>query len=258
MALVGQAMVMVVARALREQTWAGDRVFEQPVNPLPMVLQGNPRVGQPAIAVYVEQVEGDPRQLETQRGAQKVGLKVVVYAPPKVKVESDGETLAFDADGAGLVLNLMQRQVLSALQHGNGPWVGLFRQLTTKSTSRKSRFLLIEFEDGVRLPSAELAIDVEAIPEPDFGRGLYGPWVSLDGLLRDDGQSAVADLLKNAIEQPNDLPEWALLQAQNNLTDAAYRAIGLAPLAVTEEGAAPALSAVEIPTDIEVVPPQVP
>jgi hypothetical protein len=258
MSLVAQAMVMTVTRALRGQTWAADRVYEQPINPLKFALSGPDNGGKPMLAVYVEHTTGAPRGLELQHGIQSMCIKIVAYVPPVVRVVEGGETLAFNNDSAALVLNLMQRQVLNHLQTGNTPWVQLFRKLSAGASERKSRFLLIEFEDGVRLPSAEMTIDLQCAPEPNIGEALKGPWLTLDGLLRGEGEGEIADLIKASVEAGGQVPDWALLQAQLNLSDEAYLASGLAPLAVGEDGEAATLIDVEIDTQIEVTPPQVP
>lgn len=256
MSLVAQAMVMTVARALRGKTWAQDRVFEQPVNPLSFALaEGD---GRPMLAIYTEHTTGKPRGLELQHGIQDLCLKIVAYVPPVVRVIEDGREVAFNSDSAGLVLNLIQRQVASHLQVGNTPWVQLFRKLTARGTERKVRYLLIEFEDGVRLPSAELSIDLDCAPEPQIGAPVSGIWLTLDTLLREEGEDGLADLLKASIETTEVLPEWAWLQAQLNLSDEAYLATGLAPLAVADNGQPPVLTDADIETTIQVSPPQVP
>jgi hypothetical protein len=251
-------MVMTIARALRGKTWAANRVFEQPVNPLQFVLSGDPQEGRPAIAVYVEHATGQPRQKELQFGLQSLCSKIVLYAPPKMGFVEQGEAIAFNNDSAGLVLNLLQRQVLSHLQLGSGGWTQLFQKLTAKCTERKSRYLLIEFEDGVRLPSAEISLDWECAPEPHIGAPITGLWQALDQLLRAEGEGALADLMKASIESNENLPDWALLQAQLGMSDAAYLASGLAPLAVTDNGEVPDLEEVQIDTNIEITTPQVP
>jgi hypothetical protein len=256
MSLVGQALLMVVARAVSGRTWAEDRVLEQPINPLELILRKDAGAGKPALAVYVEQVEGEPVGLETQHGAQTIILKAIAYVPPTVTVVEGEETLRFDDSGAGLVLNVLGRQVDTALHAGDATWVGLFRNFALNVKERKARFLLIELEDGVRVPSIELAYTLTTVPEPEMGQALYGAWAALDAALRDEseGTAIVADIFKGLIENPVDLPAYARLQLAGNYTDAAYMAIGLAPLATDDEEAV-GLQEVDVESEFEVIGP---
>jgi len=255
MALVGQALVMVIARALAQRTWAEGRVYEQPVNPLNQAFRNNQDIGKPAIAIYVETTDTESWGMELSHGVQKATTKIVVYCPPKIKFVAGTDTVEFDSNSAGLVLRLVQRQVLAALQYGDTPWVSLLRRLVAKSTGYKSRFLLIEPEDGVRIPSVEISLDLECVPEPAIGRPLNGPWLQLDGLLRAEEEDAVADFFKAAIIEPQGLPEWAIVQSNLNVSDAAYLAMGLKPLAVDDDGEAVVLEDVGLDIQVEIAPP---
>lgn len=258
MSLVGQALVTVVRRCLYGRTWAEGRVAEQPLDPIDEMTRDGK--GKPYIAVYSEQTKGDPGSAETQRGTRMVTMKIVVYSPPVVTITEDAVTYEFE-DNAGLLLNLMGRQVENALHYGNEAWVKLFRGLLTgkKIDTTKTRFLLIETESAVRIPALELELMLETLPEPEFGRALYGEWLNFDTQLRALGPDGAkyADLLKMLIEQPSDMPAWSQAQMALNLSDAAYEAIGLAPLATDEDGEAVDVETVDSAPDIELVGPTV-
>lgn len=259
MSLVGQALLMVAARAISGQTWAEDRVSEQPIDPLTTVIDADGGAGKPAVAVYTESVESDPRALETQRGEQTATLKIVAYLPPKITV-TEGETeLSFEHKGAGFALNVLGRQIDRALHHGNAPWVNMFRKFASRIVEKKLRFLLIELEDGVRIPSLELTYVTACIAEPEFGKALFGYWVEFDTLLREDTEEAtLADVIKALIETPSDLPGFEQFQMTNNLTDSDMIAIGLAPMATDEDGEEVTLTEVEIDGEMPVVGPELP
>jgi hypothetical protein len=230
--------------------------MEQPIDPLTEIVRDGQK--KPAIAVYVQEVEGQPESGETQSGPRMVTLKVVIYSPPSVSVDDNGVTLDFD-DHAGLLLNLMGRQVTAAMHYGNSAWVELFRRFIVgpKVETIKSRFLLIEIEAGVRIPAMEMEFYLSAIPEPEFGRALYGVWAALDTQLRtipNEG-NRLADLFKALIENPSDLPAFEQYQIATNLSNASYLDIGLAPLATGDDGEPVNIEEVDADPNITITPP---
>lgn len=254
MSLVSQAVLLVVRNALDGQTWAEGRVYEQPIDPLTEALGGN-KSGRPACAVYVEQAVGEPIGLETQRGKQELTLKVIAYLPPSITIIEDGGVeVRIENTGAGLVLNILGRQIDTALRVGNDVWTALWRKFVVSVTKRKTRFILIEVADDFRVPCAELELSIETVPEPELGAQLFGGWLDLDTALRAQGNegTGVANLLKTAIENPTGLPDWEQFQATTGLSDAAFAATGLAPLAVDDEGEAVTFSDVTSSPDVEV------
>jgi hypothetical protein len=237
MSLVGQSLLVIARKALVGQTWAEARIMEQPIDPISDVAPGRGAAGKPTIAVYYEKVEGEPCGLETQRGAQDLTLRFVTYLPPSFKVSEDGTEIHFDHKGAGLALNLVARQIEVALHHGNGTWVSLFRKFAHKIEKRHARFLLVELEGGVRIPCVEQTFEMRVLPEPEIARPIYGAWSDLDAALRTDPEETIlADLIKAMIEEPTDLAAHEQLQATWNLSDAAFAATGLAPLATGDDG----------------------
>jgi len=257
MSLVGQALLIVVQNMLRNRTWAEDRIFEQPIDPIDGMLREGPESGRPVTAVYFEQAAGSPVGLETQRGAQKITLKVMTYIPPMVTVVEGGVELTFDPTGAALALNVLGRQIDTALHTGNDDWVALFRVFSSGVESRKARFILIEPENGVRIPCMELEYVLNTVPEPDIGRPIFGGWAKLDLLLRAGGgeMTQVADMLKTAIEQPTGLPNWSQFQKSANLSDAAFEATGLAPMAVDDNNQAVPINGIISEPDVVVTGP---
>lgn len=258
MSLVSQALVTVVRKALTGRTWAAGNVLEQPVDPLAEMIRDGQ--GEPYLAIYSEQTKGEPTGTETQSGVRQVKLKLIAYVPPKVVVEQDEVSFEFDNTGAGLLLNLIGRQADAALHYGNSTWVDLFRKFVLRVEKVETRYLLIELENGVRVPALEACYEVQSVPEPEFGKPLYGAWLQLDTTLRVTTEGAkVADMFKALIESPADLPDYQQFQMSTNLSDAAFRSTGLDPLAVDDEGAPPTVDDVGADPDIDVgVPVAVP
>lgn len=256
MSLTGQALVIIVSKALAERTWAESRVLMQPVDPIVAVLKSDASAGNPHIAVYAEKVEADGLALETQRGCQEVTCKIIAYFPPAVTIIDGEAELDFSGDSAGLGLSLMGRQVDAALHYGNQDWVDLFRKFALKMKDRKARYILVELENGVRIPCLELEYCFDTLPEPEFGRPIYGHWLELDTKLRETSQGAqLANLFKALIEEPTDLPDWAQFQMATNLTDAAFATTGLNPLATDDDNEEVPLVDIISEPDVTVVPP---
>lgn len=264
MSMVGQALLMIVARALDGQT-AATSVLEQPVEPIVEVMTRSGGSGQPVIAVYVESSESSPPGIETQSGPVETVLKVIAYTPPSWRVGEDG--VVFENEGTALGLNILGRQIDVALHYGNETWVKLFRGFAKHIDARKTRYLLIEIEDGIRIPAIEISYCFKtSVFEPQLGVPLFGHWLKLDAALRGAGEDAVADMLKLLIENPTGLQPWQQFQMATNLSDKAFAAMGDAPIlnngefVVDEETAeTPTLGEVDaVPDSIDLVVPHVP
>lgn len=242
--LVAQALVMALSRALKNRTWAEARVFEQSVDPIDGLLNG-PDKGKFALAVYVESAEGEPSGRETQNGSTKISFKVVAYMPPRVEVTEDDEVLVFEHQGAGFSLMTIARQIDLALHYGNETWVKLLRKLIVSIQERRTRFLLIEIENAIRIPSIEVLYEATCVAEPEMGAPLYGAWVDFDTALRAE-DADLANIVKRLITEPADLPSWEQFQVATGLTDAGMSAMGLSGFmdASTEDGDVPVLTEV--------------
>ncbi|WP_395175512.1 hypothetical protein [Roseibium alexandrii] len=260
MSLVAQSLLTILRGVLTNRTWAENRILEQPIDPIDDVVGPRGRPGKAVVAVYVEKVEGEPSGLETQRGMQEMTLRVITYVPPKLEVDDNGAPLRFDHSGAGLALNLIARQVEVALHVGNETWVNLFRKFAVKIKKRNTRFLLVELEESVRIPTMEQTFEVCTVAEPEIGTPIYGAWIEFDVALRTTPPgSKMADLMKMVIENPIDLTGPEQLQATWNLSDAAFEATGLAPLATDANGEAiDGVNDIISSPDIEVTPPDLP
>lgn len=257
MSLVSLAVRIIARNCISGQTWAEARVMDQPIDPIMEVVSNDEYVGKPAVALYTQRSKGTPCGLETQGGPQEQVLMAYVYLPPNKIDLPDG--VAFEADNqtAGIVLNAMGRQIDAAMHFGNEAWVTLWRKFVLNVEVMKSQFVLVEIEDGVRVPCLEISYEIKTIAEPDFGAPLYGYWLELDTELR--GMSAegilLADLFKGLIEAPSGLEDFAQFQMNFGLTDPAFASTGLDPLAVNDDGTAPLLEDVPSEPDITVTTP---
>jgi hypothetical protein len=236
MSMVGQAILISTEGVIKAATWAGDRLLQQPVDPIGEVLRGAGEGPGPVIAIYVESSDFDVIGRQSQGRKATVELKVFVYlGPGRVAVPKAGagedEFFFLDQSTPGLLLNLIARQVDAAF-HGDGDWVQIWRKFVSSITRRRVQYLLVEVENGVKIPTLEISYTLETIPDPDFGAPLTAAWSMLDAKLRSGGdeQAALADLFKAMIVAPEGLPSYRDIQNNLGLTPAALAAIGLGPV----------------------------
>lgn len=260
MSLINQAVVHIAANCLADQTWAVDRVFPQPVDPIGEVLRSSSEKQRPVVAVYVDSAEFDVEGHQTQGSSSNIELKVFVYvAPGRVQLPDDVTQFKLDTTTAGLTLNLMARQVDQALFHHESTWNDVWRKFCSKVTRRTIRYMLVEVEDAVRIPTMEITYSIVASPDPNYGSPLKPGWVMLDEILRTSAEGAVlADLFKGMIEGPGGIPDYQILQTNFGLSDAALASTGLAPFDPAsvdpDTGNTPLLEEVTVIGDVVVGP----
>lgn len=247
MSIVAQALVFIARKAIiAGETWAGSNVKEQPVDPIGDWYRGGITPSSPLVTVYFERAE----QEGTGNGAD-VDLLVYVYLPPSTVTLPDGTVYAADASNAGMTLNVICRQIERAVLYADNEWGNLFRRfvLNVDAIRRSTRPIIIEIEDGVRIPAMELKYGVSTMPDPKIGAALTNTWIALDTSLRGSGNSVVADIFKALIETPDSVPDYRLLQVQEGLSDAALYGVGVGPAAegaVDDDGELPPLLTADI------------
>jgi len=261
MSLISIATRAVFRQLLVGKTWADGRVFDQPLDPISEVLRSIDGQHRPCIAVYTQEAKGKPSGLETQGGAQDVVLICYAYFPPTAaKIDAETVEFAIDNVGSGLALNTMGRQIDAAMHFGDPTWVAIWRKFVTQVEEKIERFVLVETERSVKIPTLEIRYDLRCVADADFAKPLYGAWAMLDAALRADDTMAdstmLADHLKGLIESPANMQPYAVFQGNFGLSDAAHHAIGLAPLATDpESGDVPDLEDVDGPAEITITGP---
>lgn len=248
MSLSAQALVYIARKAIiAGNTWAGDNVVEQPVNPASnWYRNGKFEMQSPSVAVYYERADGiGPGDV------QNLDLMVYVYLPPSGIKLPDGVAFQPSVESAGLTLNIIGRQIETALLHGNNIWGDLFRKFKTGDVKKSSRPIIVEIENTVRVPAIELQFEFACMPDPDIGVLVASrpTWAMFDAALRAEGNIVVADIFRALIENPLGLPEYRLLQLQHGYTDESVATIGLGPAATGATligGSLPILNDVDI------------
>lgn len=258
MSLVAQALVALTHYVLDGRTWAADRIQEQPVDPITDLVEAASGPQKPVLAVYVESAKIDVDGRETQGEKGELELKIFVYISPGVTELPDGYAFILDGRQAGLTLNFVGRQIDAALHYGNADWIRVWQKFVVKVEERGVRYMLVELENGVKVPTMEISYRCCTIPDPDFGQPLYGAWLALDSQLRLAGgdRALLADLIKAAIEAPADLPAYQDLQMNFGLTDAGMAATGLAPVlgAATVDGDPVPIENIALDQTVTIVP----
>lgn len=256
MSLVSQALIFTASKVISGMTLAGADILRQPVDPIAEVMQLAQRAPAPVISIYAERVFAEIEGRATQGKNSEVSLKFFTYiAPGKqvVTLENGQEVVQFTLDqtSAGLTLDLVARQIFAALHTRNDAWGALFRRLAYKFQSREERYILVEIENGVKIPASEVTLIVDAIPEPEFGVPIdQSPAMAeFCSALGDSGEEGIlASVFRAVIEQPSNLQAFAALKNSFALTQAGLEATGVAPYqgVTTDAGAVPPLNEVII------------
>jgi hypothetical protein len=241
MSIASQAIITTARKLITGATWAGTNVEESPIDPVDgLVNKAAEGEVLPYIAVYIERMTA-----KDDGGAGDADLKVYIYLPPNRVKMPDGEAFSPSRKNSGMTLNIITRQVENALAKTVEPWSEIWRKLVLSIGDRTYRQILIEHESGVRVPAVELSLALTVLREPEIGSPLSQTYQLLDAALRANGDEAVADVFKAAIENPADLESYQDAAMQLHMTSAAIEGLGIGPVtpdAVDEEGAIPVLA----------------
>jgi len=241
MSLPALALRLATVFALRGQTWAGAAVLDQPVNP----IEGLTRTAVPVIAVYSgdEVAKADSR--DWLAGDRTMSLVIQIYLPPDLAVPN-GPRIDALRDGGELALNLIWRQVESTLLRGASLWAALWRNLVFTVHDVSSRPYLIDIDKGPRLVARETIFSLDTIAAPGFSAPA-DVWADLLTLMQSTPElEPLAGLVDSAIRGGEALPDWQQAVAILGLRDGADVALGLAPIAVTENGTVPVITEITI------------
>lgn len=233
MSLIAQALCITAQNMVKGQTWAADDVLLQPVYPIEQVMEEG-REARPVIAVYAESSKFDGFGRGSQGVKAVVEIKFIVYNSPGLnRFSIDGvETLEItvDTETAGLTLNVVARQIDSALRKNTPLWADCWRKMVVNIKDRDVRYILIEIENGVKIPAVEIGYTVESIPDPDVVEELYGAWALFDTALRSTDEGVlVAELFKSLIVASAEIPDWQRFRDNFALTPAGLQATGVGP-----------------------------
>lgn len=230
MSLVSSVLQILTVKALLGQTVAGDRVLDNPVDPLLDSFASDPR---PVIAVFSGASAGKPDGKDILGADVDVELAIQIFIPEAVTFVHEDAGLTLDARNSGdLVLNLVWRQISRALYASGTIWSKLWLDCVATVEEIETNSYLFETENKNRLHAREVMLRVRTLKEPAFGEPATAWfWEPLLAALADDPDYApVAGLIRTEIEAPAGLPAWRVQGAELGLNEAGARGLGLDPL----------------------------
>lgn len=210
MSLTVTALRVCLTRALRGRTLAGGRVLDSEMAALAAAKQG------PAIVVYSDDLElQEDATLLSNRGDLSMAIGVMVTSLTETE-EPGAYAVTIPPTDAGLelVVDLICRQILSALADPDNIWAERFKRmaLSWRVTALRRGS---NAREGLRLAGREIALVVRPVADPAPGAELTAAWASLIQALdeeTDDDAQAWAAILVDwlAAETPRD-PAAALV-----------------------------------------------
>jgi hypothetical protein len=213
MSLTRLAMRLAAARALRDKTLAGARVFDSAVDPIDQTIAAQ---RQPLLVLTTDEHALEVSGRDLGSGTHRCDLVIELAIASRVEVPAeDGQggqiTIAIPHtdEGMELTLDLMEHQVVSALTRDDGAWSGAWMMLVPRITRQVSR-RGASAENGVRFAARQLTLSCDLIDTPAPGAALpaAGAWSKVLTLMEADAAMAgIASLIRAEIEGTL-VPEW--------------------------------------------------
>ena len=213
MSLTRLAMRVAAARALLDRTLAGARVFDSAVDPIDQAIA---ETRQPLLVLTTDEHELEVEGRDLGSGNHRCELVIEIAIASRVEVPASGSdggqvTIAIPHtdEGMELTLDIMEHQVLRALNRADNPWSSVWMKLVpriTRSLSRRGA----SAENGVRFAARQLVLSCDLVDTPVSGGGVApnSAWGELLALMEGDpALSGIASLLRGEIEGEL-LAEW--------------------------------------------------
>jgi hypothetical protein len=213
MSLTRLAMRVAAARALQGRTLAGARVFDSAVDPIDQAIA---ETRQPLLVLTTDEHELEVDGRDLSSGTHRCELVIEIAIASRVEVpaaDSEGGQVSIAIphtdEGMELTLDIMEHQVVRALNRDDNPWSQVWMKLVpriTRSLSRRGA----SAENGVRFAARQLVLSCDLVDTPVSG-GAVAPnsaWGELLALMEaDPALSGIASLLRGEIEGEL-LAEW--------------------------------------------------
>lgn len=214
MSLTRLVMRLAAARALRDRTLAGARVFDSAVDPIDQTIAEN---RQPLLVLTTDEHEADVTGRDLAGDAQRCDLVIELAIAARVEVPArDGQggqiTIAIPHtdEGMELTLDMMEHQVLTALTRDDNSWTRAWLKLVPRVTRRLSR-RGASSENGVRFAARQLVLTCDLVDTPAVGEDIPAgtAWGEVLALMEADQTLApIAAMLREQIEGET-VPDWA-------------------------------------------------
>lgn len=214
MSLTRLVMRLAAARALRDRTLAGARVFDSAVDPIDQTIAEN---RQPLLVLTTDEHEADITGRDLAGDHHRCDLVIELAIAARVEVPArDGQggqiTIAIPHtdEGMELTLDMMEHQVLAALTRDDSAWARAWMKLVPRVTRRLSR-RGASSENGVRFAARQLVLTCDLVDTPAAGEDIPPgtAWGEVLALMEANQTLApIAAMLREQIEG-EDVPDWA-------------------------------------------------
>lgn len=231
--IVRTCIRIAAVMALRQSTWAGERVYDSNNAPLSEAVDRN---SLPFIVVFTDEDDNDIEgrdMLSAQRRDLKLTIEFGIASPvPQTTGGPNVEIPATD-DAYERALDMLEYQIVTQLfNRPLNPWGELVRELVPvvhKVTSYRAG----EAERGVRWAARQRMMMVDTVGEPIPGVVLaeghpVAKFLALAKVNTDLKISGVAELIEGLLATA-DAPSWRQAQATLGFTNEEVRGIGIAP-----------------------------
>ena len=209
MSLAKLPLRVATVLALRGRTWAGQAVFDSSIVPLEAKVKDTD--GHPLLVVYTDDSRSDasgPEQRDLTGLPAAVDL--VIHAAVAVGFQGTeaGETISVARTDAGFEaqLDVIEAQVVRALQRGEDPWCELWRAFARARGGVRTR-RGASARKGTRFAAREIILPVSVVADP-LGTGPEYPWsLAIDQFAAYPDTSDIAAVLQGFVAA-DDAPEW--------------------------------------------------
>lgn len=172
MSLTRLVMRLAAARALRERTLAGPRVFDSAVDPIDQTIAEN---RQPLIVLTTDEHALDVTGRDLGSGAHRCDLVIEIAIASRVELPaSDGDggqisiAIPHTDEGMELTLDIMEHQVTRALTRDDNAWSRAWMKLVPRVSQRLSR-RGASSENGIRFAARQLVLTCDLVDTPVAG-----------------------------------------------------------------------------------------
>lgn len=243
MSLSRLAMRIAAARAVKNATLAGERVFDSAIDPIDLTVAEN---RQPVLVVMTDEHEGIPTGRDLFHTDASCDL--IIEAAIAARVEIEGEeafTVPHTDEGMELVLDMIEHQVIAALTRERTAWSRVWMKLVPRVKRRLSR-RGASAEGGIRFAARQIVLTCDLIEAPTDGAPIAAgtAWADVLAVMQaDPALGPVADMLRSTIVgEP--VADWKRAANMLGIHKTTANSIGIGP--ILDEDEDPAAMAVMI------------
>jgi hypothetical protein len=236
MSLTRLVMRLAAARALRDRTLAGARVFDSAVDSIDQTIAAN---RQPLIVLTTDEHVLDVTGRNLGSGTHQCDLVIEIAIASRVEMPApDGSggqisiAIPHTDEGMELTLDIMEHQVITALTRDDNAWSRAWMKLVPRVTRRLSR-RGASSENGVRFAARQLVLTCDLVDTPVAGDTIApnSAWEDVLILMEADPILAnIANLLRTEIDGTV-LADWRRAAEALGIPLEVANQIGIGPIA---------------------------